>query len=200
MSIEAMKQALDALEEHGTHYARHEDDYIKAITALRQAIEQAEMVKKGTKAWADTPDNWVDDLRGGTEIVPGDHTNSHQQEPVAWIKNDELVYMSAVAGLGMTEWQTNLGLVHQLGDVPLYTTCPKNATTNGQEVAKSATTDWEAVAADQAMTIAMLKLEQKREWVGLTDHELQVLDFNDPERGKLARAVEAKLKEKNNAA
>jgi hypothetical protein len=42
MSIEAMKQALDALEEHGTHYARHEDDYIKAITALRQAIEQAE--------------------------------------------------------------------------------------------------------------------------------------------------------------
>jgi hypothetical protein len=42
MSIEAMKQALDALEEHGTHYARHEDNYIKAITALRQAIEQAE--------------------------------------------------------------------------------------------------------------------------------------------------------------
>ena len=38
---------------------------------------------------------------------------------------------------------------------------------------------------------------EKREWVGLTDHELQVLDFNDPERGKLARAVEAKLREKN---
>jgi hypothetical protein len=68
MSIEAMKQALDALEEHGTHYARHEDDYIKAITALRQAIEFQEMVKKGTKAWADTPDNWVDDLRGGAKI------------------------------------------------------------------------------------------------------------------------------------
>ena len=39
--------------------------------------------------------------------------------------------------------------------------------------------------------------EPPKEWVGLTDHELQVLDFNDPERGKLARAVEAKLKEKN---
>jgi hypothetical protein len=74
MSIEAMKQALQALEEHGTHYARHEDDYIKAITALRQAIEFREMVAKGTKAWADTPDNWVDDLRGGAE----------KQEPVAW--------------------------------------------------------------------------------------------------------------------
>ena len=38
---------------------------------------------------------------------------------------------------------------------------------------------------------------EEREWVGLTDHELQVLDFNDPDRGKLARAVEAKLKERN---
>jgi hypothetical protein len=74
MSIEAMKQALDALEEHGTHYARHEDNYIKAITALREAIEFQEMVAKGTKAWADTPDNWVDDLRGGVE----------EQEPVAF--------------------------------------------------------------------------------------------------------------------
>jgi hypothetical protein len=46
VSIEAMKQALDALEEYGTHYARHEDDYIKAITALRQAIEQAESLDK----------------------------------------------------------------------------------------------------------------------------------------------------------
>jgi hypothetical protein len=291
MSIEAMKQALDALEEHGTHYARHEDNYIKAITALREAIEFEEMVKKGTKAWADTPDGWVDDLRGGVEIVASDHTNSHQQEltdrqllqqvlrflqqviaysneemarldalkklvrdrlaqpepgpvawaeigmdyvalsakpfenaiplytapvhaidmsqervdetakrkhePVAWIKNDELAYMSAVAGLGMTEWQTNLGLVHQLGDVPLYTTCPKNATTNGQEVAKSATTDWEAVAADQAMTIAMLKLEQKREWVGLTDEERAECWSTSAVQSALN--IEAKLKEKNNA-
>jgi hypothetical protein len=57
--------------------------------------------------------------------------------------------------------------------------------------------DWQGVAADQAMTIAMMTLESKREWIGLTDHELQVLDFNDPERGRLARAVEAKLKERN---
>jgi hypothetical protein len=35
--------------------------------------EFEEMVKKGTKAWADTPDNWVDDLRGEAE----------KQEPVA---------------------------------------------------------------------------------------------------------------------
>jgi hypothetical protein len=29
--------------------------------------EFEEMVKRGTKAWADTPDDWVDDLRGGAE-------------------------------------------------------------------------------------------------------------------------------------
>jgi len=41
---------------------------------LRQKLEQAEMVEKGTKAWADTPDDWVDDLRGGVE----------KQKPVAF--------------------------------------------------------------------------------------------------------------------
>jgi hypothetical protein len=81
-----------------------------------QDDELKEMVEKGTKAWADTPDDWVDDLRGGIESC--------------------------------TKVGTNSGVLHT-------------------------------------------------EWVGLTDHELQVLDFNDPERGKLARAVEAKLKERN---
>jgi hypothetical protein len=42
MSIEAMKQALEAMEKHGTFYLRHEHAYKKAITALRQAIAEAE--------------------------------------------------------------------------------------------------------------------------------------------------------------
>ncbi len=63
-------------------------------------------------------------------------------------------------------------------------------------------TDRETVYAINALiNFAVVQFHQAntapREWVGLTDHELQVLDFNDPERGKLARAVEAKLKEKN---
>jgi hypothetical protein len=85
-------------------------------TPVQASDEFKEMVGKGTKAWADTPDDWVDDLRGGIESC--------------------------------TKVGTNSGVLHT-------------------------------------------------EWVGLTDHELQVLDFNDPERGKLARAVEAKLKERN---
>jgi hypothetical protein len=35
-------------------------------TAKREH-EFEEMVKRGTKAWADTPDDWVDELRGGVE-------------------------------------------------------------------------------------------------------------------------------------
>jgi hypothetical protein len=199
MSIEAMKQALDALEEHGTHYARHEDDYIKAITALRQAIEQAEMVKKGTRAWANTPDDWVDDLRGGEEIVPSDYLNSHQPEPFGWVNMPELTNHFE---------KVSCGTIYKMpgeGRTPLYVLIrqenrqvAKNATTGNQEVAKSATTDWEAVAADHEMTIAMLKLEQKREWVGLTDEERAECWSTSAVQSALN--IEAKLKEKNNAA
>jgi hypothetical protein len=67
MSIEAMKQALEALRNAEVVYM----EQLNAMYALQQAIEFQEMVKEGTKAWADTPDGWVDDLRGG-------------EEPVAW--------------------------------------------------------------------------------------------------------------------
>jgi hypothetical protein len=196
MSIEAMKQALEALDCINSPLQVWEINKLAgAMNALRQAIEFAEMVEKGTKAWADTPDDWVDDLRGGAEIVPSDYPNSHR--PVAWIKKDELAYMSAVAGLGMTVCLTNLGLRPQPGDVPLYTTCQEN-----RQVAKSATTDWEAVAADQAMTIAMMKLEQKREWVEIpyvSQHDSPV-EYNFTEAVAWAvgynQAID-KLKEKN---
>ena len=78
--------------------------------------------------------------------------------------------------------------------------------------AEEVTVDWEAVAADQAMTIAMMR---QREWQGLTDDEILAFVFdakitepNDepiklgaPSRKcikDLVSCVEAKLKEKNN--
>ena len=42
MSLEAMKQALDALEQHGAPLLNHEDAYLASLTALRQAIAEAE--------------------------------------------------------------------------------------------------------------------------------------------------------------
>ena len=70
-----------------------------------------------------------------------------------------------------------------------------------------AQTDWEAVAADQAMTIAMMKAERKP-WHGLTDEDISKMpswiyspdqDGMTAEEGLevFARAIEAKLKEKN---
>ena len=72
MSIEAMRQALEALEEinelsRGPSAICLPAEIDTAMDALQQAIEFEEMVKKGTKAWDGTPDDWVDDLRGGAE-------------------------------------------------------------------------------------------------------------------------------------
>jgi hypothetical protein len=55
--------------------------------------------------------------------------------------------------------------------------------------------DWQGVAADQAMTIAMMKMEQKHEWVGLRDEDLPEGETYDFDRG--VRWAETKLKEKN---
>jgi len=58
--------------------------------------------------------------------------------------------------------------------------------------------DWEAVANDQALTIALLK---QREWQGLTNDEIteidQGLDARSYSLFAYTRAIEAKLKEKN---
>jgi len=50
----------------------------------------------------------------------------------------------------------------------------------------------------RGFTIRDAQISPKR-WVGLHEHELLVLEYNDPsgERLKLAKAVESKLKEKN---
>ena len=54
--IEAMKQALEALEEPKEHIYKHRR--LEAIIALRQAIEQAE--KQEPVTWQDTRKTWVD--------------------------------------------------------------------------------------------------------------------------------------------
>ena len=62
--------------------------------------------------------------------------------------------------------------------------------------------DWEAVVADQAMTIAMMK---QREWVGLTDDDVSrvaAITPNHPDDNDLIaliKIVELMLKEKNQA-
>ena len=170
MSIEAMKQALEALEEIYRTGDTQAFDLCYApnvIQALRQAIEFEEMVQKGTKAWADTPDDWVDDLRGGAE----------KQKPVAWREI-------------MGKWKTHYYDYNEDGrGEPLYA-APVHASDISQE------------RVDETA-------KRKHKWVGLTDEAIwleyqHLWPFHPAEEptlakdiAKFARAIEAKLKEKN---
>jgi hypothetical protein len=42
------------------------------------------------------------------------------RKPIAYIKDREVAYILAVKKEGATGWHTNLGLVPEEGDVPLY--------------------------------------------------------------------------------
>jgi ribosomal protein S18 len=192
MSIEAMKQALEAMEKHGTFYLRHEHDYKKAITALRQAIAEAE------------------------KIVPSDYPNSHQQErhisyvcPNCHWSLDKQVRTHTPEDIKKIEsnW-VGLETDHKSApprqrsfydDVGRLIKAGKGFYDDGTPIDyKDIQLKIEGTGEDTFECVEVrIPRPPQRAWVGLTDHELQVLDFNDPERGKLARAVEAKLKERN---
>ena len=46
-------------------------------------------------------------------------------EPIAWINVEEIGYMHVAKLNGSTDWKTNLGLVPEENDIPLYTAPPK---------------------------------------------------------------------------
>jgi hypothetical protein len=233
MSIEAMKQALQALE-HDNPAGRS-----ATITALRQAIEQAE--KQEPVAWliqysdrhefvwgkkpeflgktvlaaeplytapvhaSDILKERVDETAkrerewAMQKMVAENERLGLYNEPVAWIKKDELAYMSASAVLGVFEWKTNLGLKPEPGDVPLYTAplppiyttpIPPSECQTEEEKRAFAFGWWKA-------------MEKKKQWVGLTDEEIKEIVGpwgETPIKGytrKLFDAIEAKLREKN---
>jgi hypothetical protein len=63
MTIEVMKQALEALELHAKQYPHMQKGYtVDAITSLRQAIAEAEAEKQ-------EPVAWVDLLKAAEQIV-----------------------------------------------------------------------------------------------------------------------------------
>jgi hypothetical protein len=120
-------------------------------------------------------------------------------KPVAWIKEQELAYMSAAAGIGEAHWKTNLGLKPEPGDVPLYTAplppiytapIPPPECQTEEEKRAYAFGWWQA-------------WEKKKQWVGLTDGEIydirEDFTYNDEDFNEVgfAKAIEAKLKEAN---
>jgi len=191
MSIEAMKQALEALEAHADIGIKSD----KAINALRQAIEFEEMVKKGTKAWDGTPDDWVDELRGGVEkIVPS--TTDELIKCLEKIPKDEA---------WVHRHNNHLSTQHYVGSLCHEAAALLRELTAQQkpvgEIVK-AFEDLTAVSIPVMPPIGTKLYTAPREWVGLTDEEIKTLaqlEGANRERTatEMAFAVEAKLKEKN---
>jgi len=203
MSIEAMKQALEALGCIESPLQVWEINKLAgAMNALRQAIEFEEMVKKGTKAWADTPDNWVDDLRGGVE----------KQEPVGylydWLNPDnreEVIRDWFAASTYVIEKDKGFNVR------PLYTS-PVHASENAE---KQKPVAFRNINTGEFCTGGFLRKDwakwqplytTPREWVGLTDEDIyKVIEENIPPQLNtlfdmakwVGGVIEAKLKEKN---
>jgi hypothetical protein len=120
-------------------------------------------------------------------------------KPVAWIKEQELAYMSAAEGVGETQWKTNLGLKPEPGDVPLYTKpLPPIYTT------PIPPPECQTEEEKRAFAFGWWKAwEKKKQWVGLTDGEIydirEDFTYNDEDFNEVgfAKAIEAKLKEAN---
>jgi len=186
MSIEAMKQALEALESFAPHNGvfwrnLHKEDaeIAEAITSLCQAISEAEK-QVVFKIYKPTPPRgaipnvrdaelpWVydqDPSSGNVAsmwVTPVKVTPQPQQEPVAWMCSDE-----SLVHKGYSRFSKNC---EGAWNIPVYTTA-------------------------------------QRQWVGLTDEDVyplanehlhyQLESYEVSGIYDLARAIEAKLKEKN---
>jgi hypothetical protein len=155
MSIEAMKQALEALE----NAISDDKPYIlkskEAITALRQAIEQAEK-QEPVAFYGDQPLYAKRVHASDISQERVDETAKDRHEPAAWIVDGKIKVRLDMAGK-LYYSETNV-----------YAAPPQ------------------------------------REWVGLTDGDIAQTMHGSVEGSNVlpyqfARAIEAKLKEKNNA-
>jgi hypothetical protein len=108
-------------------------------------------------------------------------------KPVAWIKIRELTYMQAVQEYGKNDWQTNLGLKPEPDDEGLYT---ETQVQKMRESFEQSVTDPENQPS-QYGTVPM------KEWVGLSRDEVLDIEESTTHPLEFARAIEAKLKEKN---
>jgi hypothetical protein len=229
MTIEVMKQALEALESTHDVGCNKTDE---AISALRQAIEQAE------KKQAREPKKWVEvecPLCGEMAVA---HTHpvltapqpqqAEKQEPVAWMtinaygEEDDIHYENP-------EGHLPEGWTYK----PLYTNPPQARQTQDEPLGYwNAVEGWVELPEEDNKPAAWVEPEflehlervncgtayrlpgegrqplytapqPQREWVGLTDEEIALVcaecaaSAHRSDDISFARAIEAKLKDKN---
>jgi hypothetical protein len=207
-----MQMALEALEKVTKHFTRTPSTLMdseargeahNAITALRQALEtEQESVR-------------LQCTTCGTVYADGlpPQVAQPEQEPVAWIHDGGKGELWWHRSSKFDEEGTLIG--YNPDDVPLYT-APQPALKTKYKQARSLTDELmdcvdrlgsEADTVDPRVWHHLLVYAPKKEWVGLTDDEIQDLSYLSEkcdasnsewfDRWGFARAIEAKLKEKN---
>ncbi len=184
-----MKMALEALERHKPNISEGSLPVLThdaAITALRAAIEQAHDWDEVEALRASLREHMaeIQRLRAALEQA------QPEQEPIAW------VYQEGLEALKSGRPWTAYGSSGE-GRIPLYlndAVAPKAEPRSGESgagfeslPASPQTTWWDDPVS-----------KMQREWKGLTDEELNQI-YAEPQThaGQYARAIEAKLKEKN---
>ncbi len=199
----AARMALEALELATTPLAKDRQEVLRARAALRQALEQpaqqepVSIKAAAKKAGINLPETYIPTMDDA--VAAGDSVLLNEQ--AALLRECRTALDSLIAQkptlAGLLCGSTTLGNLR--AELGAYR--PQGVFGSRSQ----APVDWEAVAADQAMTIAMMKAERKP-WVGLTEEEIH--DIYDEvarrelynmavTRRNIARAIEAKLKDKN---
>jgi hypothetical protein len=221
--IDAMKQALEVLERASD--AGYSIECEEAITALSQAIEQAEKeatlqeisdigqeIEQEPFAWVkqDVCEGqfmsstmlprkiwWECEKNIGFPIYTAPPKQGIEQEPVAWIQEDRIV---PEIGYDCTMTREH---PKELGYKPLYTAPQKYCPSENNAAYEKGFV--EGMAKQMHSSVDRAVNAMAKQWVGLTEE-----DKNDclveadpcealatPEAQELMRSVEAKLKEKN---
>jgi len=77
-------------------------------------------------------------------------------EPIAWINKQEIKYLLATKQAGGKDWKSNLGLVPEDGDVPLYLAPPKK--------------EWGGLFNDEVISLTHREIPS---WVWLLLHDFE---------------------------
>ena len=168
MSIEAMKQALEALVTHGSPWLRHEKQYTDAIASLRQAIDKAE--KREPKKWVK-----VECPLCGEMAVAHTHPVLTTPQP----QSEQIIYQLSPTDIyDFAGWLTTRKGLMQVGGA--YEAGPM------------------ADAVGEYLKTFPERFDtSQREWVGLTDAEIEEFDYYARD---LVMDIEKALKERNNVA
>ncbi len=175
MSIEAMKQALEALEVATTPLAKDRQEVLRARAALRQAIEQAERIQRAEEAFAAASD----EMKG---------EQAERQEPVATLFGTLPVYDAAPP---QREKQEPTG--------PLV-----NIELSRRMAAVKVNNFYGSIIKDAEKEIERLHglvlqhtAPPQRQWVGLTEKDFSAINQSCLTKLQAATSAESILKEKN---